>query len=49
MDFLFAIRGLLSFVAFTEFTTAARCLLPYTVAEETQQSYVQARLFSEVQ
>jgi hypothetical protein len=48
VDLLFAIRGLLSFVAFTEFTTALRCLMPYTVAEESDQSYVQARLFSEV-
>ena len=28
LDLLFAIRGLLSFVAFTEFTNAGRCLLP---------------------
>ena len=28
LDFLFAIRGLLSFVAFTELTNAGRCLLP---------------------
>ena len=27
-DLLFAIRGLLAFVAFTEFTSAGRCFLP---------------------
>lgn len=37
MDVLFAIRGLLSFVAFTESTTALRCLLPYSVSEEQAQ------------
>ena len=28
LDLLFAIRGLLAFVAFTEFTNAGRCILP---------------------
>ena len=46
MDLLFASRGLLSFIAFTEFTASLRCLLPYTVAEEQEQTYIQARLFS---
>ena len=36
LDLLFAIRGLLSFVAFTEFTTAGRCLLPYEAQGQAQ-------------
>lgn len=36
MDLLFAIRGLLSFVAFTEATTALRCLIPFSVSETEQ-------------
>ena len=44
MDVLFAIRGVLSFIAFSEFTTALRCLVP--VAEE--HSYVNARLFGNI-
>ena len=44
MDPVFAIRGLLSFVAFSEWTTALRCLWP--LAEE--QSYVNARLFGNI-
>ena len=48
MDALFAARGLLSFIAFTEFTASLRCLLPYTVAEEENQTYIQARLFSAI-
>ena len=48
MDALFAARGLLSFIAFTEFTASLRCLLPYTVAEEQNQTYIQARLFSAI-
>ena len=49
MDLLFAARGLLSFIAFTEFTASLRCLLPYTVADEVAQTYIQARLFSKIE
>ena len=41
MDLIFAIRGLLSFVAFTEFTCAIRCLWPLG-----EDSYIQEQLFS---
>ena len=44
MDVLFAIRGLLSFIAFSEFTTALRCLVPVT----EEDSYVNARLFGNI-
>ena len=54
MDLLFAARGLLSFIAFTEFTASLRCLLPYEVSEGEDQdqsspkSFIQARLFNKV-
>ena len=44
MDLIFAIRGLLSFVAFTEFTNAIRCFWP--LCEDREHSYVHAHLFS---
>jgi hypothetical protein len=46
LDFLFALRGLLAFIAFTEITTAARCVLPLPLPDETDGSYVQTKLFS---
>jgi len=57
LDLLFAIRGLLSFVAFTEFTNAGRCLLPIQYysdsainggVQSSGASYIQARLFNEI-
>ena len=52
MDILFAARGLLSFIAFTEFTASLRCLLPYEVYEggenQDPKSFIQARLFNKV-
>ena len=40
---LFAVRGVLTFVAFTEFITSARCLLP-SIPED--QTYVQSKVFN---
>ena len=45
MDLIFAIRGLLSFVAFTEFTNAIRCFWPLAEADR-EQSFIHAQLFS---
>eukprot|EP00096_Caligus_rogercresseyi_P002428 TRINITY_DN14557_c0_g1_i1.p1 TRINITY_DN14557_c0_g1~~TRINITY_DN14557_c0_g1_i1.p1 ORF type:complete len:165 (-),score=51.18 TRINITY_DN14557_c0_g1_i1:407-901(-) len=42
MNVLFAIRGLLAFVSFTEFTSAGRALLPL---ESYGGSYVDSKLF----
>ena len=47
LDFLFAIRGLLAFISFTEFTTSGRCFLPVNLPEENG-TYVQSKIFSEV-
>ena len=44
MDVVFAIRGLLSFVAFTEFTNAVRCFFPFY--DLKTESHVYATLFS---
>ena len=44
MDVIFAIRGLLSFVAFTEFTNAVRCFCP--LYDDKTKSHVYATLFS---
>ena len=41
MDLIFAVRGLLSFVAFTEFTSTIRCFWPLG-----DDSYIQEQLFS---
>ena len=46
LDFLFALRGLLAFVAFTEFITAARCLIPLPDDTPQTASFVQAKVFS---
>ena len=46
LDFLFALRGLLAFVAFTEFITAARCLLPLPDDTPQTASFVQSKIFS---
>jgi len=56
LDLLFAIRGLLSFVAFTEFTNAGRCLLPIPYYSgnninsdlSSGATYIQARLFDNI-
>lgn len=56
LDLLFAIRGLLSFVAFTEFTNAGRCLLPVPYYSDNNinrdpssaATYIQARLFDNI-
>ncbi len=49
LDALFALRGLFAFIAFTELTTAARCLLPLPLPPEerlAESSFVQVKLFS---
>ena len=54
LDFLFAIRGLLSFVAFTELTNAGRCLLPIPYYADSNinsdlssgSTYIQVQVFS---
>ena len=46
LDFLFALRGLLAFVAFTEFITAARCLIPLPDDTPQTASFVQSKIFS---
>ena len=47
LDVLFAIRGLLAFISFTEFTTSGRCFLPVILPEENG-TYVQTKIFSQV-
>ena len=47
LDVLFAIRGLLAFISFTEFTTSGRCFIPVNLPEENG-TYVQTKIFSEV-
>lgn len=46
LDFLFALRGLLAFVAFTEFINAARCLIPLPDDTPQTASFVQSKIFS---
>jgi len=46
---LFAIRGVLAFVAFTEVSTSVRCLLPFGTDErELGQGYVRAKVFNQL-
>ena len=44
-DPVFACRGLLAFVAFTEFATACRCLLPGWALPNHDQDFVREKLF----
>jgi len=48
---LFAIRGVLAFVAFTEISGAARCLLPFPLPDDRElgQSYVRAKVFNRLE
>ena len=56
LDFLFAIRGLLSFVAFTELTNAGRCLLPIPYYADSNinsdlssgSTYIQVQFFQDL-
>ena len=56
LDFLFAIRGLLSFVAFTELTNAGRCLLPIPYYADSNinsdlssgSTYIQVQFFFKI-
>lgn len=47
LDLLFAIRGLLAFVSFTEFTNAGRCFLPH--GSELSNGYVRSRIFTGIE
>ena len=46
LDPLFALRGLLSFTAFTDLVTSSRCLLPDLLLPGGDDDYVRTKLFS---